>query len=56
MVKWIYKAAKSFTDKEYQVKKDKYNIRLSFWTTRSLFDDYKDDFHEIASTFRTTDN
>ncbi len=56
MVKWIYKAAKSFTDQEYQVKKDKYNIRLSFWTTRSLFDDYKDDFHEIASTFRTTDN
>jgi hypothetical protein len=51
MIEWIYKTDK-FTFQEYQVKNGKYNIRLSFWTFTTLFDDYKDEFYNISKTLQ----
>jgi hypothetical protein len=53
MVKWVYQAGQ-MTYQEYQVKRGKYNIRMTFWVFSALYDDYKDEFYKIASTYKAT--
>lgn len=54
MVKWIYMVNDDrITFQEYQVKQERYNIRLSFWTFTNRFEEYKDDFERIAGSFQT---
>ena len=37
---------------EYQVKKDTYNIRLTFWMPDQLFDDLQDPIKRVVSTYQ----
>jgi len=53
-IRWIYEAEAGGTRikfLEYQVRRDRYNVRLSFWTLPSLFNSYEREFESMMKTF-----
>lgn len=53
-VRWTYSADTGATRiqfLEYQIRRGRYNVRLSFWTLPSLFASYEPEFETIARSF-----
>ncbi len=57
MIYWTYETSgNQFFFAEYIFKKGNYDVRLSFWTLKSLFNKYSKEFDNIMKTFTVEEN